>query len=385
MAVYHHHAAEQLVPDGFQRLGLVIRPGRLRQHRLWRRGQPHKSWTATPGDIWIRRHFTITGGVPANQQFRLFYDEGCEIYLNGVLAGSTTGYSVNYVTPADDRRRSGGSGERRQRDRRALPSNPREASTLMSAFKPPFRLRSPSPRPQPQCSAAGRSTSRRSQRSARQSACRSAVHCLDGGQRRRGQRQQPGPLHRREARREPRQFGQPPPVVTSTASVHVIVAPTPPTGLTATAVSPYEIDLAWTNTDNSQTALLLERSLDGGATWSALQTLAPNAAAYPDQNLTPATTYMCTASPPETPPARGAPSKTAGATTPDVAPLQASNLTASNVTSSQITLDLAGQLQQRERLPHLPQDRHGGNLYPGCDGSGQPRRRRHGHLHRQRA
>ena len=55
------------------------------------------AWTATPGDIWIRRHFTITGSVPRNQQFRVFHDEGCEIYLNGVLAGSATGYTTSYT------------------------------------------------------------------------------------------------------------------------------------------------------------------------------------------------------------------------------------------------------------------------------------------------
>jgi len=55
------------------------------------------SWTATPGNIWIRRHFPITGSVPANQQFRVFYDEGCEIYINGVQAASTTGYVTTYV------------------------------------------------------------------------------------------------------------------------------------------------------------------------------------------------------------------------------------------------------------------------------------------------
>ncbi len=55
-------------------------------------------WTASPGDIWIRRHFTITGSVPANQQFRVFHDEDCEIYLNGTLAGSASGYVTGYVT-----------------------------------------------------------------------------------------------------------------------------------------------------------------------------------------------------------------------------------------------------------------------------------------------
>ena len=98
-----------------------------------------------------------------------------------------------------------------------------------------------------------------------------------------------------------------------------------------------EIDLAWTNTDNSQTALLLERSTDGGATWASLQTLAPNATQYPDQGLTPATAYLYRITAGNAA-GRGLPSQTAGAMTPDVVPIQASNLTASNVTSSQITL-----------------------------------------------
>lgn len=55
-------------------------------------------WTDTPGDIWIRRHFPVTGTVPANQQFRIFYDEDCEIYINGTLAGSATGYVTSYVS-----------------------------------------------------------------------------------------------------------------------------------------------------------------------------------------------------------------------------------------------------------------------------------------------
>ena len=55
--------------------------------------------TWTMADIWIRRHFTITGSVPLNQQFRVFYDEGCEIYLNGVQAATTItpNYSTTYV------------------------------------------------------------------------------------------------------------------------------------------------------------------------------------------------------------------------------------------------------------------------------------------------
>jgi hypothetical protein len=54
-------------------------------------------WTDTPGDIWIRRTFTFPDGkIPTGLQLYLHHDEAAEIYINGVLAGSETGFSTNY-------------------------------------------------------------------------------------------------------------------------------------------------------------------------------------------------------------------------------------------------------------------------------------------------
>ena len=51
-------------------------------------------------DIWVRRDFGLDSFTPAqleNLQLAIFYDEDCEVYLNGVLAFETGGYVTNYT------------------------------------------------------------------------------------------------------------------------------------------------------------------------------------------------------------------------------------------------------------------------------------------------
>ncbi len=77
----------------------------------WNSGQAGFGTTMTPGavvrtrwntsDIWMRQTFTTGPLTPmdvANLVFYLYHDETCEIYINGVLAGSATGYATTYVT-----------------------------------------------------------------------------------------------------------------------------------------------------------------------------------------------------------------------------------------------------------------------------------------------
>jgi hypothetical protein len=47
-------------------------------------------------DIWIRREVTIPEKLPANLHFAIQHDEDAEIYVNGVLAASVTGYTGTY-------------------------------------------------------------------------------------------------------------------------------------------------------------------------------------------------------------------------------------------------------------------------------------------------
>ncbi|HLJ53944.1 MAG TPA: DUF1793 domain-containing protein, partial [Chthonomonadaceae bacterium] len=57
-------------------------------------GGPHTRWT-TP-DIWIRREFTLPSGSWSNLQFSVFHDEDVEIYVDGALAATESGYNTAY-------------------------------------------------------------------------------------------------------------------------------------------------------------------------------------------------------------------------------------------------------------------------------------------------
>jgi hypothetical protein len=56
--------------------------------------------TWNTSDIWLRRRVALGAFTPndlKNFVFNCFHDEDCEIYVNGVLAGSASGYSTAYV------------------------------------------------------------------------------------------------------------------------------------------------------------------------------------------------------------------------------------------------------------------------------------------------
>ena len=67
-------------------------------------GNVRTLWT-TP-DIWMRQSFnigTITPTMLDSLVFKVFHDEDCEIYLNGVLASTLTGYNTSYmIFPIND-------------------------------------------------------------------------------------------------------------------------------------------------------------------------------------------------------------------------------------------------------------------------------------------
>jgi hypothetical protein len=61
---------------------------------------PNTAWT-TPGYIYLRRTFnpgTLTPQQLSNLVFLTYHDEDVAIYINGVLAGSASGYSTAYVS-----------------------------------------------------------------------------------------------------------------------------------------------------------------------------------------------------------------------------------------------------------------------------------------------
>ena len=60
-------------------------------------GGVRTEWTDTPGDIYLRREIILPAGLPAKLDFEVFHDEDIEIYVNGVLAASATGFNSAYA------------------------------------------------------------------------------------------------------------------------------------------------------------------------------------------------------------------------------------------------------------------------------------------------
>ncbi len=79
---------------------------------VWKQGESGFGTTGTPGatirtewntpDIWLRRTFTLedkavaSGGTSPTLQLSVHHDEDVEVYLNGVLAASATGFTTQY-------------------------------------------------------------------------------------------------------------------------------------------------------------------------------------------------------------------------------------------------------------------------------------------------
>src|SRR5438128_6223397 len=128
----------------------------------------------------------------------------------------------------------------------------------------------------------------------------------------------------------------------STASATTLaVAPSPPTGLAATAVSSSQINLSWAppadNGGSPITGYKIERSTDGGITWTALVANTGSAmTTYSDTALTPTTTFTYRVSAINAV-GTSPPSSTASARTL-VAPSTPIGLAATTASSSQINL-----------------------------------------------
>jgi hypothetical protein len=69
-------------------------------------------------------------------------------------------------------------------------------------------------------------------------------------------------------------------------------SPNAVTDLHVTAVSSYEVDLAWSNPDDAYTTFQIERSSDGGTTFNAIDQTAAGATSYQDLTVSDATPYQ---------------------------------------------------------------------------------------------
>jgi len=72
----------------------------------WKAGKAGFGTRGTPGavvrtewntpDIWLRREFALPDGRWNDLQVRLHHDEDAEVYVNGALAATATGYTTDY-------------------------------------------------------------------------------------------------------------------------------------------------------------------------------------------------------------------------------------------------------------------------------------------------
>jgi titin len=72
----------------------------------------------------------------------------------------------------------------------------------------------------------------------------------------------------------------------------VVVTVADPTGLSASAVSATQVNLGWTDNASNETNYLVQRSTDGGATWTNLATLGADATSYADTSVSASTNYV---------------------------------------------------------------------------------------------
>lgn len=68
--------------------------------------------------------------------------------------------------------------------------------------------------------------------------------------------------------------------------------PQTPLQLTATPITPYRVDLLWSDESNNETAFILERKVAGGSVFAPIATLPPNAEFHTDNTAQPATSYV---------------------------------------------------------------------------------------------
>src|SRR5438445_708177 len=140
-------------------------------------------------------------------------------------------------------------------------------------------------------------------------------------------------------------FGASSPSNIASAKTFDVVPPIAPTGLTATAVSSSQINLSWTaptnNGGSAITGYKIERSTDGGTTWSTIvSNTGSTGTTYSDTGLVHSTTYTYRVSAINSA-GTSSPSDTASDKTFDVVPTAPTGLTATAVSSSQINLSWA--------------------------------------------
>ncbi len=79
---------------------------------------------------------------------------------------------------------------------------------------------------------------------------------------------------------------------TGVATVTVSSIPSAPSKLTAVAVSSKQFNLSWTDNSTNETGFVIQRSSNGGLTWTQIATVGPNVTTYSDATVSKKKTYV---------------------------------------------------------------------------------------------
>jgi hypothetical protein len=80
--------------------------------------------------------------------------------------------------------------------------------------------------------------------------------------------------------------------MSGTASVTVATIPAAPSNLTATVVSGTQVNLAWVDNSSNETGLTIQRSSNGGSSWTQIATVGQSITAYSDNTVSKRKTYQ---------------------------------------------------------------------------------------------
>lgn len=113
--------------------------------------------------------------------------------------------------------------------------------------------------------------------------------------------------------------------------------PAAPSGLIVTSTSLAQVSLSWVDHSNDETGFVIERSINGGSSFTDLATVGANVTSYADVNVGPSQSYVYRVRAIKNA-LSSTTSNAATATTPAAPPIAPSNLVASNVLTTRVEL-----------------------------------------------
>ena len=119
-----------------------------------------------------------------------------------------------------------------------------------------------------------------------------------------------------------------------TSTLNVTTQPAAPSGLTINSITSSKVTLGWTDNSSGETGFTVERSSDGGSTWSVVGTVSANSVSFSDNAVSEGLSYSYYVFASNA----GGNSTNTGTVVANIPPAAPSGLTSSNVSGSSVTL-----------------------------------------------